>query len=70
MYSNFLPKKSVEGMNPQGFINITLMSDSEAMFHIYSTDLRKKAELGQMKEKILKIVTISASKSIIEHLQW
>lgn len=57
-------------MNPPVLINITLMSDSEAMIQIYGTDLSKKAELGQIKEKILKIVKISAPKPIIEHLQW
>lgn len=56
-------------MNSPVLINITLMSDSEVMVQIYSTDLSKKAEFGQMK-KILKIVKISAPTSIIEHLQW
>lgn len=44
--------------------------DSEAMVEIFDTNLSKKAELGQMKKKILKIVKILGSKSIIEHLQW
>lgn len=69
MYSIFLPKNPVEGMNSPVLINITLMSDSEVMVQIYSTDLSKKAEFSQMK-KILKIVKISAPTSIIEHLQW
>lgn len=69
MYSIFLLKNPVEGMNSPVLINITLMSDSEVMVQIYSTDLSKKAEFSQMK-KILKIVKISAPTSIIEHLQW
>lgn len=69
MYSIFLCKNPVEGMNPPVLINITLMSDSEVMIQIYSTDLSKKAELGQMKEEVLKIVKISDPKSIIEHLK-
>lgn len=69
MYSIFLLKNPVEEMNSPVLINITLMSDSEVMVQIYSTDLSKKAEFSQMK-KILKIVKISAPTSIIEHLQW
>lgn len=57
-------------MNPPVLINITLMSDSEAMVQISVTDLSKKAELGQIKEKILKTVKVLAPESITEHLQW
>lgn len=53
-------------MNPPVLINIKLVWVREVMV-IAAT---KKAELGQMEEKILKIVKITGPKSIIEHLQW